>query len=110
MLLGLNWHAKLVSLAKSFEGVVHANNAKHAAEEDDEDVPAHGAPPHHMSPKLEMEDARPDKGEEAACEVSYEAHQNGEVGDEDGKQDGDHNHTDSKTESPDLQLAVKGPY
>ena len=63
-----------------------------------------------MSPKLEVEDARPDEGEEAAGEVSYEAHQDREVGDEYGKQDGDHDHTDSKTESPDLEFAIKGPY
>ena len=61
-----------------------------------------------MPPKFEVEDARPDKGEEAAGEVSYEAHQDGEVGDEDGKQDGDHDHTNSKTESPDLEFAIEG--
>ena len=50
-----------------------------------------------MSPKLQVEDTRPDKGQEASREVSYEAHEDREVGDEDGKQYGDDDHTDSET-------------
>jgi len=106
----LDRDSQLICFVKSNARVVHADNPEGEAEEDDENIPAHGSPPHHVSPKLEVEDTRPDKGEEAACEVSYEAHQDGEVGNEDGKQDGDHYHTDSETEPPNLQLAIKGPY
>ena len=89
--------------------VVHADDAKGEPEEDDEDVPAHGAPPHHVPPELEVEDAGPDEREETASEVSNEAHQDREVGDEDGEQDGDDDHAHPEPETPNLQLAIQCP-
>lgn len=56
-----------------------------------------------------MEDAGPDKGEEAASEVTDEAHKDGEVGNDDGKGDGEHDNTDPEGETPDLEVTVEAP-
>ena len=62
-----------------------------------------------MTPQLEMEEGRPDKGQKASGEVSDEPHEDGEVRDDDGEYDGDDDHDDTEAEAPGLEVAVQGP-
>ena len=90
-------------------GVVHADEGEKGSEQDDEDVPEHGVPGHAAPPDVQMEDAGPDKGEQAAREVAHEPHQDGEVGYEDGKEDGYHDDAYAEGEAPDLEVTVQAP-
>jgi hypothetical protein len=56
-----------------------------------------------------MEDAGPDKGQEAAGEVADEAHQDGEVGNHNRKHDRYDNDPHAEGQAPDLQLPVQAP-
>ena len=56
-----------------------------------------------------MEEAGPDEGEADARHVSYEAHQDGEVRNHNGEDDGDHHDDDAEGEAPHLELAVQRP-
>ena len=62
-----------------------------------------------MPPEIEVEDAGPDKGQEATCKVPNEPHENREVGNENCKDDGDQDYSNPVCEAPDLQLPVQGP-
>jgi len=53
--------------------------------------------------------SRPDEGEHAAGEAADEAHEDGEVRDDDGKHDGDDNDSNPEPETPNLQLTVQRP-
>ena len=56
-----------------------------------------------------MEDGWPDEGEHAAGKATDEAHQDGEVRDDDREHDGHHHDHDPEAQAPDLQLAVQSP-
>lgn len=105
----LDWHSQNIGFLESFARVVHTKQTEHHAEEDDEDIPAHGVPGHQMPPQIEMEDAGPDKREETSGKVSNEAHENGEVWNEDRKDDRDHNNPNPVSKTPDLQLSIQRP-
>ena len=56
-----------------------------------------------------MEDCRPDEGEHAPGEADDEAHQDGEVRNDDCKHDGHDDNQDPEPEAPHLEFAVQGP-
>lgn len=105
----LDWHSQNIGFLESFARVVHTKQTEHHAEEDDEDIPAHGVPGHQVPPQIEVEDAGPDKREETSGKVSNEAHENGEVWNEDRKDDRDHNNPNPVSKTPDLQLSIQRP-
>ena len=57
-----------------------------------------------------MEVARPDEGEHSAREAADETHQNGEMWNGYGHQDGEDDQSDSHGQSPDFELAVQSPH
>ena len=66
--------------------------------------------PRHCGPlDLEVEHCRPDEGEHAAGEATDEAHEDGEVRDDDGEHDGHDHHAHAEPQAPNLQLTVQGP-
>ena len=56
-----------------------------------------------------MEHGRPDEGEHAAGEAADEAHEDGEVRDDDGEHDGHDDDPDPEPEAPNLQITVQRP-
>ena len=105
----LNWHTKLEGALHGPAGVVHADDAEHEAEKNDEHIIAHGVPGDDVAPELEMEEAGPDEGEADARHVSYEAHQDGEVRNHHSKDYGDHHDDNPEGEAPHLEFAVQRP-
>ena len=66
-------------------------------------------PRHGCSLDLEMEHSRPDEGQHASSETANEAHEDGEVRDDNGKHDGHNNHHHSEAKTPYLQLTIWSP-
>jgi hypothetical protein len=56
-----------------------------------------------------MKHSRPDEGEHTTSEAANEAHEDGEVRDDNGKHDGHDNHHYSKAKTPNLELTIRGP-
>ena len=105
----LNRHTKLEGALHGPPGVVHADDAEHEAEENDEHVVAHGVPRDDVAPELEVEKAWPDEGEAYARHVADESHQDGEMRNHHGEYDGDHYDDNAEGEAPHLQFAVERP-
>ena len=53
-----------------------------------------------------MENARPNEGQETTSETANEPHEEGEVRDDHGKEDGEDNDPNTKNETPNLQFAI----
>ena len=86
-------------------GVVHAHEPEEDAQVDDDDVVDHDDLGHGVVFEHQVEDGGPDEREHASGEAADEAHQEGEVGDDHGEQNGHHHHAD--TEGQPVNLHVK---
>lgn len=101
--------ADLKSVDERGAGVVDADHAEKDAEEDDEAVVCDGAPLHRVPLELQMEVAWPDERQHGASEWADEAHQYAKMGYEDRHQDGEYDHADAPSQTPDFELAVHRP-
>ncbi len=62
-----------------------------------------------MSLDLKVEHCRPNEGEHAPGEAANEAHEDGEMRDNDSEHDGDDDDRDPEPETPNLKVTVQRP-
>ena len=92
------------------EGSGYAYSSEQETQEDNKPIIGNVPPLQFASLDLEVEVAGPNKWQHRACEGSDQAHEEGEVRDEDGHQNGDKNHDGPQSKSPHFQFTVEGPY
>ena len=98
------------SLDEGAEGDGEADDAEEHPQEDDETVVGDGTPVQSRSFQFKMEVAGPDERQHGTRETADQAHENGEMWDPDGHDDGEGDHSNADSKSPHFQLAIQCPH